>query len=272
MKVEWVKTIDSWKEWKNIAIFACNHWDEKVGLEVFSYLEKQFWLKNKLKIWKVYLIKVNIEACEKNKRFIDDNMNRIWNKEFKKWSYEFRRGEELKSILDDIDIAIDLHSVSKWNDVIWITDIKYLDISKKFLDVETILVDDVWKTWALIWYLIRKWKVAFWLECWNHNSENAYLNWVRNVLNFLIYYWFIDWKIKKEYSDILCLRFYKEIYPKTEKFRFSKDYSWFTKLWKWEIYAYDQDVKYFEKKEVYIWLVAKNPELNDGCWFIFNKI
>jgi hypothetical protein len=40
-------------------------------------------------------------------------MNRISNKEFKMKSYEHKRFEELKQVFDEIDIAIDLHSVSK---------------------------------------------------------------------------------------------------------------------------------------------------------------
>ncbi len=82
----WIEVIDSWKQWLNFWIFAITHWNEKVWIEVFDYLKKDNFLNNKLKKWKVYLIAVNLLAYGKDKRFVDDNMNRIWNKDFKMWS------------------------------------------------------------------------------------------------------------------------------------------------------------------------------------------
>jgi hypothetical protein len=40
-------------------------------------------------------------------------MNRISNQSFKENSTEFQRFQELKPIFDEIDVVIDLHSVSK---------------------------------------------------------------------------------------------------------------------------------------------------------------
>ncbi len=88
--------------------------------------------------------------------------------------YEFIRREELKLILDEIDICIDLHSMDKWEDVYAVWDIRFLKEIKEVIDALVALVDDMRQTGTMIWYLIRKWKIAFWLECWNHYQKEVY--------------------------------------------------------------------------------------------------
>jgi hypothetical protein len=66
------------------------------------------------KAYKNYLQSKNIDEH----RFCDDNMNRICNKPFDKNSYEHRRFKKLTPIFDEIDVALDIHSVSKGNDII----------------------------------------------------------------------------------------------------------------------------------------------------------
>lgn len=67
-------------------------------------------------------------------------MNRIWNDSYIEDSYEYRRREELKPILLECDIIIDIHSVSRGEDILGIADEKSLEMAKKFMDVERILV------------------------------------------------------------------------------------------------------------------------------------
>lgn len=280
--VNWITVIDSWKKWQNIWIFAITHWNEPVWLKVFDYLINSFNIESQLLKWKIYLVAINVEAYKKyisqndflEYRFINNNMNRIYGKEFVKWSIEFERFLDLKNVFDEIDIAIDLHSVASWNDIIWITDEKFLSESKWFFDVETILVDDVSKSWAMIWYFIDKWKIAFWLECWNHIWENACNNWVNNVLNFLSYFWFIDLSIKKEIDRKWIFRFVKEIFPRSIDFHYLEKYKNFTKIDLWENFAKDWENYYFNdfNKEVYLWLLGKKVKVWDWNWFIFEKI
>lgn len=280
--IPWITIINSWKEWKNIWLIAVTHWNEPVWIQIFDYLVNDFKIDEKIKTWKIYLIANNIKAYKKylqiwdinSYRFIDDNMNRISNKEYKKWSYEFKRFEELKPIFNEIDICIDIHSVSKWNDLIWLTDEKYINEAKDFFDVETILVDDMWKTWAVIWEFIRNNKKAYGIECGNHIDKTWFKNWIRNIKNFLIYYWFINWNIIKSYNDTQTYQFIKEIRVNTNKFRYLKDFKWFTKIKNNEVFAIDENIKIQHNlwDDIYIWIVAKNPKKWDGAWFLFKKI
>lgn len=281
-KVKWVSIIDSWKDWPTLWIFAVNHGNEPVWLHVFEYLINEIKIEEKLLHWKILLITVNLKAYQKfckqknqsKYRFIDHNMNRIHNKVFQEDSYEFKRKKELEKILDELDYGIDLHSVSKWNNVIWITDNKYINNAHKFLDVETILVDDIPSSWAFIWYMIERQKEAYWLECWNHTDNQAYLNWIKNVINLMIDKWFINWKIEKKASFWWTYKFINEIFPKTNKFKFVKDYMSFDKILKDEIYATDWEIKFNNTfwKDIYIGLVWKYPKAGDGIGFLFDKL
>lgn len=281
---KWIKgvtIIDSWKKWKNIWIFLLTHWNEPVWVHVADYLINIFNIQKKLLVWKVFFIIINIKAYEKyllqddflDYRFINNNMNRIYKKNFVAWSYEFERLNELKKIFDEIDICIDLHSVASWNDIIWITDEKHLDLAKHIFDVENILIDKISNTWAMIGYFIDKWKIAFGLECWNHIWKDAYKNWINNVLNLLSYFWIINYKIQKNIELIWIYKFITEIFPKSFNFKYSKKYINFEKIWINEVYAIDNNYKYINnyKKNVYIWLIWKKTKIWDWNWFLFEK-
>lgn len=280
--VEWITVIDSWKQGKNIWIFAITHGNEPVWLEVFSKLLNEFDLQSKLRCWKVYFIAINIEAYEKYLsshdinayRFLHHNMNRIYKKNFISNSYEFNRFKELESIFEELDVVIDLHSVSKWDDVIWLWDVLQIESAKIFFDVQNILVDEMTNSGALIWYFVDRWKLAFWLECWNHIWKNACQNWVRNVLNFLIYIWALNWEIEKYIKLENVLKFSEEIFPISKNFIFTRNYTGFTKVSTNEIYAIDNDKIYKNvlNEDIYLWLASEKIQVWDWVWFLFKKV
>mgnify|MGYP000942717897 CR=1 FL=1 len=92
--------------------------------------------------YKNYIQKNNKQAS----RFVDHNMNRIWNQEHLISSYEHKRKNELLQIFDEIDIAIDLHSVSQGNSVMLISDFQHKHIVSKLFDVEYVLFDNIGNT------------------------------------------------------------------------------------------------------------------------------
>lgn len=280
--VSGITVIDSWKPGKNVGIFAITHGNEPVWIGVFKHLSDWYKLEEKIKSGKIFLIAVNIEAYEKfiqdgddNKyRFIDDNMNRISNKPYKEKSYESRRLKELIPIFDELDIAIDLHSVPIGNDVIGIVDKKYLNTSLWFLDIETILVDDISSTGALIGYLLRQGKEAYGLECWNHTDSQAFETGVRNVLNILVFEGVIDGIISQKHTVPQIFEFIEEIQPLTDEFQYIAEYSWFTRILDGQIFARDVEIDRRNTlwNNIFLWLVMKDPKRWDGAGFLFRKI
>lgn len=281
--VSWITVIDSNKPGKNIAICAITHWNEPVWIDIFNYLMETYEISKKLKKWKIFLIAVNLQAYNSYQsdkdiskhRFIDFDMNRISNKKWLEKCYEFYRLQELKSIFSEIDVAIDLHSVPKGDDVIWLTDEKFLDSAKVFFDVENILVDNMGNTWALIWELIRNGKEAYGLECWNHLWENAMINGINNIMNFLQYFWSIE---KFKYTSIFkrenIFQFFKEVVPETENFEYAQDFLWFTHISNNSYYAKDWDLEVINSdwENIYLWIVAKYFKKWVTAWFLFKKL
>ncbi|MDD2917239.1 MAG: succinylglutamate desuccinylase/aspartoacylase family protein [Candidatus Gracilibacteria bacterium] len=277
-----ITVIDSGKPGKNIAIFAITHGNEPIGLGVFDVLCNQYEIRNRLKTGKIYLVAVNIEAYGKyiqeddpNKnRFIHDNMNRISNKPHKEGSSEFRRFRELVPILDEIDIAIDLHSVPIGDDIIGIVDRKYLGQSLGFLDAETVLVDDIGNTGALTGYLLRQGKEAYGLECGNHTDSRAFETGVRNVLNLLVSQGVIDGEVIRTHAAPQVFEFAEEIFPETDDFMFIKDYSGFSLVPEGEIFALDggRGIKNTLGYDAFLGIPMKGAKKGDGAGFLFRRI
>lgn len=280
--IPWVTVIDSWNPWKHIWLLAITHWNETVWLQIFDYLFNDFQLKHKLLNWKVFLISMNIDAYQKfisqsnslAYRFIDFDMNRIYGKKNIKKSSEYKRFESLKPIFDELDCALDLHSTSLDDQLIWITDEKHLNMAKQFFDIQDILVDNLAKMWAWIGYLLDQWKPAFGLECGNHNSSKAYLHWFRSVINLLIANWCLYGTIHKHNNLDKILKIKYDIIPHSKSFHYTLPIQWFTKLTKNQIYATDDSINYINSlwDNIFLWLVSKNPVPWVSAWFLLEKI
>ena len=101
---------------------------------------------------------MNPLAYEKQQRFIDDNMNRISNQTYKSTSYEHQRLDELKPILREMDITLEIHSFSNSHDIVAICDIQNREKAKQIFTTETILVDNLEQSGSIIGYCRTKYK------------------------------------------------------------------------------------------------------------------
>lgn len=281
--IPWVTVIDSWKKWKSVWILAITHGNEAIWLRVFDYLINDFDIKNKIVTWKIYLIAVNIKAYSKHTqdndrlkwRFIDDNMNRIHGKKYKSNSYEFQRKKELEWIFDEIDVAIDLHCSSWVDDVIWITDQKYINKAHKLLDVENIVADDLANSWALIGYLTKNNKESYGVECGTKKSPKTLISWENNSLRILHDNWLLSSNYTKVLKKQWTYKILHEILPSDETFTYTTNYKEFEKIWFDEAYAKDKNKIYRNNfgKDVYIWFLPNKPIVWYGnSWFLLEKI
>lgn len=282
MWIPWVTVIDSGKPWKNIWLCAITHGNEPVGLEVFSYLIDTFSLQKKLLTGKVFCIAINIDAymffqsqsTVLEWRCLHHNMNRIVWTPFVSGSSEHTRFVQLVPIFDQLDVVLDMHSVPVGDDVIGITDEKFLSDSFSFFDVQTILVDTlVWK-WSLASYFLAKNVPAFGVECGNHVYGDSFAHGVSNVLRFLSYYNCIASYTQKEYICTDAYRFLSEIIVATEKFHFVRDFSNFDRVSAGECIAVDGETNVCVPYayDVYVWLMWVKPLPWQWNGFFFEKI
>lgn len=107
------------KEEKIILIVGAIHGNEIVGVEAFNLFE-EFLSLNEIQIsgYKFQFLLGNPKAFLHKKRFIDSNLNRVFNlnpAEIKSFDYEILRSFDIKEKIKNIsnlELVVDLHSVS----------------------------------------------------------------------------------------------------------------------------------------------------------------
>lgn len=270
-----ITLIDSWNPWKNLGLLAITHWNETVGLKLFPYLKQEILKKSPLQQGKLFLIAMNPLAYEKQQRFIDDNMNRISNQAYKSTSYEHQRLDELKPILREMDITLDIHSFSNSHDIVAICDIQNREKAKQIFTTETILVDNLEQSGSIIGYCTRKQKEAYGIECGLHDDPEWFERGKEEILNFLEYYQYLpSSNRKKERKQQNIYQFREKIQPITKDFKFTRDFSWFSYLKENEVFAKDGDIEHKNTlwKNIYLGIPAKEPRVNDNAGFLFKKL
>jgi len=105
-----IMALDSGVAGPTVAILACTHGNEPVGLDVLEYLLSDL----RLERGRLLAILVNIEAAKTDRRYIDHNMNRVPDN-LAEWagSVEGERLAALLPLLNEVDGGVlDLHSTS----------------------------------------------------------------------------------------------------------------------------------------------------------------
>jgi len=106
---------DSGKEGPTVTILGAVHGNEVVGVEIIQSLLEYFH-ENLIQAGKLRLALGNVDAYNYNKRYIQCDLNRLFGPlpvDPSKITPEHERAEELKIILEDTDLLIDLHSTIK---------------------------------------------------------------------------------------------------------------------------------------------------------------
>lgn len=262
--------------WPTLWITILTHGNEIVWLDIARYLKALSLLR-----WKIYIILVNIEAYEKYTqqndplkfRYVNHDMNRIWDDSYVEWSYEYQRREELKPILSNCDVVVDVHSVSLGEDILGIADENSLESAQIWMDVEKILVQSTQSSSLTAW-CTRQWKMSFWLEAGNHISSQWKESWIRNIRNMLIYFGMINGAIERCSPNTETLEFLEEVRIHTDEFRYAEDFKSFNVLIPWQVIGHDWSrvIKNEYPFSVIYGIVAKSPKKWGGAGFLFKQL
>lgn len=129
-----IKTVSGKNFGPTVTIMAGVHGNEKQGVYALKIAQKKF----KIIAGKVHWIIANPGALQKNKRFLEMNLNRAFkpennlNKE-QAASYERSLAKEIIPFLDDSSALLDLHSVSNLPATPFIIcEPEYFDVARKF--------------------------------------------------------------------------------------------------------------------------------------------
>lgn len=172
----WVKIIDSGNPWKTLWIIALTHWNEPIWVKIFDWLLNKIKISEQIAYWRIVLIIWNYQAAFQDKRFIDNDFNRVWEDDYNE-CVETKRRDEIKKWVEMCDVVIDLHSTSNPSEIMVIPLSQNNETYKLCNKLESnyILknIADKTKGISLTEYhsYLDKANISIAIECWEHWSK-----------------------------------------------------------------------------------------------------
>jgi succinylglutamate desuccinylase len=249
---------DSGKPGKTIAIFSGIHGNEKAGVWAMDELVEEINPER----GSVYFVYANPEAIEKDVRFVEKNLNRLFTKENKGETKEEKRAQELMKILDECDALLDLHAFhNEGGEPFVICEENSFEIAKK-LDVPVISCG--WTKFgegATDEYMYAQGKVGICLECGPIPDSKKYVSFAKKaVLQFLQYFEVISSQVSYDDYEKRIIEAVEIIKKESDDFKFNREFKEFEKLVSGEEIATDGEKKYIAKEnQVIIFPRPNNP-------------
>lgn len=212
-----------------VTIFSWIHGNEPSGIHAHYEFQKKItsW-EIVLRKWKLIgITHANEEAIKLDQREVEKNLNRLFlDDNISESCYEDRRAQELKSILQDSDYLLDLHSTSGPSIPFTFSEENVFSFAKK-LGISHII------SWwgALGWWVISgdtecyinsKWWKGMTFEAGNHDNPQGKEVAYQAILNYLSTLWCIDESYFKKIGEGEVFLHMSDIYiAKTDQFKYS---------------------------------------------------
>jgi|688.fasta_scaffold50100_5 succinylglutamate desuccinylase len=271
--------ISSGKKGHTVVIFGGIHGNEVAGVEAMVKFKKHFDLKKlNLKQGKIILILGNPQAYKSGLRFVNQNLNRVFDGNLQD-TLESKRAKNIYDFLKDydkIDYILDLHSVSvgEFKAAIYLKEGSNQEQVLRFSFLDTHFCfsqEDLPGTTCSLAKQLRA--IGYSVECGNHLSKNSIAVGLRHILELLGKLEMID---LADFNNLLepqnfnlpkqtvIYKVEQKIVPQ-KGFRFlNPQVATGTLVKKGEIYAKTDLVDYVANKDLYIVMPDKNPKISDS--------
>jgi len=251
---------------KTVSILVGVHGNEKCGINA---VEK---ILSGLKIDKgmLYVIYCNLKAMDKNKRFIEENLNRCFLKEQPenlRESLEGKTAREIMPYLDRSDMALDLHASNTKESV------PFIICEKRSFDVARALpVKIVSRNWGCFepggtdYYMNLQNKVGICVECGYLGDEKSTELAEKSILEFLKVAELIRGEPEQneqEYIEVCDL--YRN---KFGKFRKVREFSDFELLGKGTLIGMDEDEEVRAGEDGFVLFVRDREKIWEECFLL----
>lgn len=254
-KVPDIKIFHGKKPGKTSVIMAGAHGNEVCGINTF----KDIFPKFSIEFGTVIFILGNLKAIKKNVRFIDFNLNRAflpvskYSKDIKK-TYEYKRAQEIKKILNKSDALLDIHSTLNDSDPFIICENNAFNIAsylpKEFKRV--VCGFEEIEPGATDGYMLSKRKIGICIECGQHNSKKADKLAKDSIFSFLNIRGHINSLKLKNVKNRENVQMNFIYYTKTDSFVLAKKFYDFEKIKKGTFIGIDGEEKIFAPKDCVI--------------------
>lgn len=263
--------IDSGVKGPHLIFVAATHGNEPAGAfatqKIVTELESG---TLKLSKGKITFILANPLAFEKNIRFVNYNMNRVYSKDLPD-NYEGNRASEIRKFLQNnpADLLIDIHSVSHGE----IQMVAYLDINPKtkelalaISNLEMHFIPDTKIIPRSLMQEAEKWGTnAFAVESGNHTSSQSQIVAYDQFINGLEYFGMLEAQEKSQTTS-KSITIYKtlDLVKPLAGFEYlDKKTHTGTFIQKSQKYASHSNGFYIAQQDSFIVMPCHNPSLND---------
>jgi len=271
--MKWVKIVDFKLPGPTTVIVGLVHGDEIVGKKAIEYLQRK--IKKRDLTGKIITLYANLEWYKRDKRFIDHDLNRAFDKEEVSWSYEVTRAHQIKKYLSDIpiDYMFDLHSTSSKSDpmILCTSQESSLVLSSKMPIRHVIqwLIDIVEWT-SLLKYFQNKIKLGMAFECGCHKDSDTIITW-KKIIDVILD--FHQWKKILDQKDQIKIKITDLVLTADPKFTYTKPYKGFERLEVWEVWGSDSTWKHsFKTAKILVMpnmIIAQELEKKSKVWVAY---
>lgn len=255
LKEENIFSFKSQKQGLSVCVLAGVHGNEKDGVNAINELVKDFSLDR----GKVTFILANQEAMNKNVRFVEENLNRCFKEGLVSDSYEFKLAKELKSVLKDYDVCLDLHNSYNPHSEPFIICEKNAFSYINSIDAKKVVSGfDTYEPGGTDYYMNLIGKVGICVEC-GSIEEDGTLFAKKTITDFLITTNNLEGTVNsfdKEYFDLI------ECFVPKGPFKLTKPFKDFEFVSKNYLIGVDDGVDVFAKDDSYVLFAKDVDEVN----------
>jgi len=252
-----------------VAVFAGIHGNERAGVLAMNKVRQSIHVNKGV----VYFVLANPEAVAQSVRYLEKNLNRLFDPGNTGQTIEDRRARELMKILDQSDALLDLHGYNGPEDEPFIiTGKKGLEIAKR-LDFRHV-VSEISKAGdgATDCYMESIDKPGLCLECGSNFRPEQYVGLAeKSIYQFLQFYGLIDEIVPFNSVNQNTFNVKNIVIRQSDNFSFSRDYKNFDKLEADSVFARDGERAYVAKENEYIIFPRPNQKIGQEAFTIIEK-
>lgn len=249
----------SFRKGPKVCILAGVHGNETDGIRAIHELKKNLTIERGT----VTFIVVNQKAIQKKVRFIDENLNRCFKRGYESKTYEYRIAQELKPILSEYDICLDLHNSNTPQSEPFIICEKNAFSYVKYLPIQKIVSGfDTYEPGGTDYYMNLIGKIGICIECGSVQNDGVLFA-KKIITQFLS----ITGNLPQKKYPVFDQEYYSLIECCVPKgpFSIAKEFRDFEQVQTNQIIGVDIDKEMKAKKESYILFARSIPQKNILC-------
>lgn len=251
-------------------ILGGTHGDERCGVEALDMLTSSLEIDSGI----VYLLYGNPRAIDANVRYVEVNLNRVFNddllSEADKNTYEYKRAQFIKQYLDKADVLLDLHASSVPDSRAFAICSSIATGIVEYLPIDTVVTgfDEV-EPGATDDYMGANNKVGICLECGFLGDKKSTDLAISAVYDFLKVRGHVDGFVDKKTQEYINM--YKKYYSKTDNFKLVKQFENFENLDSGQKIGVDGGNEVFADKDCVILFAHNGHKVGDEVFLLGQK-